>query len=171
LACDLGFVGTGYPSRVMFFEAMDLTGIDVCLAGNWGGLDECSPLRPFLAHDEEECLDNAQTADLYRSATVGMNLYRRESERPELSQGWAMGPREVEMAACGLPFVRDPRGEGDEVFPMLPTFTCPQEASELVRWWLAHPDARSDAAFKAREAIADRTFVNNAAGVLRMLER
>lgn len=171
MVCDLGFVGTGYPSRIGFFERMDLTGVDVCLAGNWEGLDEASPLRPFLAHDESECLDNEQTADLYRSAKVGMNLYRRESERPELSQGWAMGPREVEMAACGLPFIRDPRGEGYEVLPMLPTFTSPEEASELVRWWLAHPDARSDAALKAREAIAERTFINNVAGLLRLLER
>ena len=33
--CDLGFVGTGYPSRITFFEAMDLDGLTVKLGGNW----------------------------------------------------------------------------------------------------------------------------------------
>ena len=57
--CDLGFVGTGYPSRIKFFEAMDLDGLDVKLGGNWmrlgaeigGALDADSPLRKYLAHD------------------------------------------------------------------------------------------------------------------------
>lgn len=171
MVCDLGFVGTGYESRVEFFERMDLSGLDVTLAGNWWTVDEASPLYPYLAHDPGDCLDNADTADLYRSARVGMNLYRREAERPELSAGWAMGPREVEMAACGLFFLRDPRGEGDEVLDMLPTFSSPEEASQLVRYWLGRPDERAEVAVKARAAVADRTFVNHAVELLRLLER
>lgn len=170
LGCDLAFVGTGYKSRVGFFEAMDLSGLDVLLAGNWQEIGEDSPLYPFLAHDPEECLDNVRTADVYRSARVGMNLYRREAQRPELSQGWAMGPREVEMAACGLFFLRDPRPEGDAVLSSLPTFTSPQEASELLRWWLDHPDERGQSAARAREAVADRTFANHARSLLRLLD-
>jgi hypothetical protein len=73
------------------------------------------------------------------------------------------------MAATGLFFVRDPRGEGDTLWPMLPTFANPAEASDLVRWWLAHDELRADAARKAREAIADRTFTRNAATLLRLL--
>jgi hypothetical protein len=171
LECDLAFVGTGYPSRIDFFERMDLSGIDVALGGNWQLLTEESPLYPFVGHDLDECVDNAEAADLYRSAKVGINLYRREAERPELSAGWAAGPREIEMAACGLPFLRDPRGEGDEVLDMLPTFTSPEEASDLLRWWLAHEDEREVVARKAREAVADRTFTNNAAGLLRLLDQ
>jgi len=171
LESDLAFVGTGYPSRVEFFEAMDLDGLDVLLAGMWKHLDDDSPLQPLVAHDPDECLDNEQTVEVYRSARIGMNLYRREAQRPELSEGWAMGPREVEMSATGLFFLRDPRGEGDEVLPMLPSFSDPSEASELVRWWLAHPDERADAALKAREAIADRTFTKNAAEMLRLLDQ
>ncbi len=170
LVCDLGFVGTGYQSRIDFFEAMDLAGLDVLLAGMWSLLEESSPLRPFVANELDECLDNEQTALVYRSARVGINLYRREAQRPEFSAGWAMGPREVEMAATGLFFLRDPRGEGDAVLPMLPTFSSAAEASELVRWWLDHPDERADAALKAREAVADRTFTNQAAGLLRLLD-
>ena len=40
----------------------------------------------------------------------------------------AMGPREIEMAACRLFFLRDPRPECDEVFPMLPAFDGPEDA-------------------------------------------
>jgi hypothetical protein len=170
LACDLGFVGTGFPSRIAFLEAMDLAGLDVLLAGNWHDVGEDSPIRPFVAHDPDDCLDNARAAEVYRSARVGINLYRREAQRPELSAGWSMGPREVEMAACGLFFLRDPRGEGDGVLGMLPTFTTPGEASELLRWWLDHPDQRTETALKAREAVADRTFSRHAGDLLRLLD-
>lgn len=171
LECDFAFVGTGFPSRVAFFEAMDLKGLDVILAGQWQATSEDSPLRKYVGHELDQCLENADAVALYRSARVGMNLYRRESQRPELSAGWAMGPREVEMAACGLFFLRDPRGEGDEVLDMLPTFTTPHEASELLRYWLAHPDERAVLARKAREAIAERSFINHAAAVVRLLDK
>jgi spore maturation protein CgeB len=170
LECDLGFVGTAFPSRIGFFEAMDLDGLDVLLGGNWSPLSDDSPLYPFVGHELNECMDNTDAADLYRSARVGINLYRREAQQPDLSAGWAMGPREVEMAACGLFFLRDPRPEGDEVLGMLPTFRSPEEASELVRYWLEHPTGREALAAKALDAIADRTFTTNAASLLRLLD-
>ncbi len=169
LKSDLAFVGTGYPSRVAFLEAMDLTGLDVLLAGNWQTLDEDSPLWPVLAHDPGECLDNTSTVDVYRSAQVGLNLYRREAQRPELSAGWSMGPRELEMAATGLFFLREPRGESDEVLGMLPSFASPDEASSLLRHWLARSDDREEIARQAQAAVADRTFTNSAASLLRLL--
>jgi hypothetical protein len=82
-----------------------------------------------------------------------------------------MGPREVEMAACGLPFLRDPLAEGDEVLPMLPTFESAGDASEKLRWWLDHPNERWRAGKLAREAVADRTFENAARGLLKRLEK
>lgn len=170
LASDLAFVGTGYKSRVEFLEAMDLSGLDVFLAGNWK-LAEESSIFQYLAHEPEECLDNEQTVAVYRSARVGLNLYRREAEAAHLAAGWACGPREIEMAACGLFFLRDARKESDALFPMLPTVDGPADATEKLRWWLVHDSARQDAALKAREAIADRTFDNRAAELMRLLER
>lgn len=171
LACDLCFIGTAFDSRVAFFEAMDLDGLDVLLGGNWQQLDEGSPLRKHLAHDANACLDNEQAAEAYRSARAGLNLYRREADRPELAQGWALGPREVEMAACGLFFLRDPRPEGDDLLPTLPTFESPEQASRQLRWWLDHPLEQEQAAAAAREAIEDRTFHNQAAALLQRLDR
>lgn len=168
LAADLGFVGTGYDSRIAFFEAMGLDGLDVLLAGNWKQLADDSPLRRYVAEGIEDCLDNARTVDVYRSAAAGINLYRREGETAD---GWAMGPREVEMAAVGSFFLRDPRPEGDELFPSLPTFTSPAEATEQLRWYLAHPAARDAAALKAREAVHDRTFDHAASRLLRLITK
>lgn len=170
LVCDLGFVGTGYASRINFFEAMDLDGIEVRLAGNWKQLDENSPLRRHAPADLEECLDNTDAVDLYRSARVGINFYRREAEAEHLAAGWAMGPREVEMAATGLFFLRDPRPESDQVLGVLPAFATAEDAAEQLRWWLAHEDERQVLAAKARDAVADRTFVRNARELLRLLD-
>ena len=75
------------------------------------------------------------------------------------------------MAACQLFFLRDSRPESDELFPMLPTFSSPGEASELLRWWLAHPGQREEAAVVARAAVADRTFRHAAARLLELLDR
>ena len=75
------------------------------------------------------------------------------------------------MAACGLFFLRDPRGEGDEVLDMLPTFTSPEEASDLLRYWLSRPDERQVLADKAREAVADRSFDAHAAALLRLFNK
>lgn len=167
---DFAFVGTGFESRIEFFEAMNLDGVDVALAGNWQQLAADSHLRKYLAHPIDQCCDNTEGVRLYQSAKVGLNLYRRETEEGGHYSGWAIGPREVEMAATGLFFLRDPRGEGDEVLPMLPTFGSPEDASDQLKWWLANEDARLDAATKAREAVADRTFTKHAALLLQLLE-
>jgi hypothetical protein len=168
---DLAWVGTGFPSRISFFEQMDLDGLRVALGGFWGHLAEDSPLRRFLLSDAADaCVDNTDTADLYRQAACGINFYRREAEEAHAGKGWACGPREIEMAASGLWFARDPRPESDELFGMLPSFTSPQEAGELIRWALAHPGEREQAAAAARAAVADRTFTNAAKRLLRLLD-
>lgn len=174
LACDLAFIGTGFGSRRWFFEDLAasgaLDGLDVLLGGNWQGLAPDSPLRAYIgADDPGHCIDNDQTARTYRSARSGINLYRREAENGAVVAGWAVGPREVEMAACGLFFLRDPRPEGDRLFHMLPTFESPDEAGEQLAWWLAHDAAREKAAHLAREAVADRTFTEHATALVRLL--
>lgn len=169
LACDFAFVGTGYQSRIGFFERMDLSGLDVLLAGNWQQLRDDSPLHRMVATGPADCLDNTAAVEVYRSAKVGINLYRREAE-DNAAPGWAVGPREIEQAAIGAFFLRDSRPEGDDLFPMLPRFHSPEQASDQLRWWLAHPDQRSASALKAREAIAGRTFDGAAARLLHLLD-
>jgi spore maturation protein CgeB len=168
-ASDFCFVGTGYPSRVEFLEQVDFTGIDVALAGNWQHAAATdSPLLKHLAHDVDECCDNANTAVLYASTKASANLYRKEAT--ETAEGWSMGPREVELAAIGTFFLREARGESDEILHMLPTFDDPDDFGEKLRWWLDHDTTREAAAQMARRAVADRTFQKNAARLLSLLD-
>lgn len=172
---DLTFIGTAFKSRIEFFERMDLTGVNALIAGSdWGDLPETSPLAPHIGIEhgsKNDCVNNTDTADFYRDSKMGINFYRRESEEEHAGDvGIAMGPREVEMAACGLPFLRDPREEGDRVLHMLPTFASPEDASEQLKWWIKHDDERNEIARQARAAIADRTFLNNAKRLLRALD-
>jgi len=167
---DLAFSGTAYQSRIGFFEGMGLKGLKVALAGNWLLAAPESPLRKYLVHDVGDCMDNTATADLYRVSRAGINFYRREGE-DGMPAGVACGPREIEMAACGLWFLRDPRPESDELFPSLPSFTDAQQAGELLRWGLRNDTVREQGAQAAREAVADRTFSSNAKMLLRLLDR
>ena len=164
---DCVFVGTGFPSRVEFMSKVDWTGIDLGLAGNWRHVPEV--LARFVVHDQTDCLPSERTADCYRGALTSFNLYRTEAQRDDLSDGWAMGPREVELAACQTWFCRQSRPEGDDLFPMLPIFETPDELGDLIRWALANPDKRRDAATRARAAVQDRTFDVNAKRLLSLL--
>lgn len=173
---DVSWVGTPYPSRMEFMHAVDWTGLTLRLAGNWTKLEDDDPLAAHVVHTREGCFDNTETVDLYRSTKASFNTYRgrggelREVAHPDLAEGWAIGPREVETIATGCLLAREPRGEGDELFPMLPTFNEPAELGDLLRWWCANDSARERAVTKAYEAIADRTFDNSAARLLRALE-
>lgn len=166
---DFSFVGTGYPSRVAFFEQVDWSGIDALFAGNWQSVDDGSPLVPLLAHERGQCIDNVDAAGLYRGSLTSANLYRREASFDDLAEGWAMGPREVELAACGTWFARDPRPESDGLLPMLPSFTEPGEFGELLRWALAHDEEREKAAAAAAAAVADRTFEATTGRLLKLI--
>lgn len=181
---DFAFVGTGYPSRIEFFDGMRTAGAfedrEVVLAGMWQGLDAPPerypdygqhPLVQYVPHPLDECVDNTEAADLYRRTRVGINLYRREAERPEHVEGLTLGPREVEMAACGLFFLRDRRPEGDHTLDMLPTFGGPAEAAELLAYYLRKDDERAALAARAREAVAELTFKNHAARLLTLLDK
>lgn len=170
---DFSFVGTGYPSRIDFFARVDWRGIDPVLAGMFASAHGTC-LEDFVTlHDIGDCFDNDEAAELYRASKISANLYRggsdAEANHPTLTAGWAVGPREIELAATGTFFLREPRGEGDELFPMLPTFTEPGEFTELLRYYLAHDDQRLHAAARAREAVTDRTFDAHARQLMHLL--
>lgn len=174
-ASDFFWVGTGYPSRRAFFEAVDWTGIDIKLGGNWELLDgETSSLLPHLVAPPRECMDNDEAVSWYSSTKASVNVYRQEHGDGDVlkpaSAGWAMGPREVELAALGTFFLTEARGENREVLPMVPTFDGPGDFGEQLRWWLARDVERDEVAAKARAAIADRTFEATAARMLQLLD-
>jgi hypothetical protein len=174
---DFAFVGTLFKSRAEFFSRMNFEGLDVVFGGSGWDIamrefpELVKHLVDYVGHPLEYCVDNDETARVYRQAKCGINFYRRESENQHAGQGWAMGPREVEMAACGLFFLRDPRPESDEVFGgTLPAFSSPEEASDLLRTWLKHDEQREQRARAAYDRIASRTFASNARAALGLME-
>ena len=173
---DFAFIGTAFPSRIEFFEKMQALGafdqIDVTFGGYWGNMDPASPLWPMVAHKPDECVDNDITVKCYRSAKLGINFYRRETVGDGYGDGVACGPREIEMAACGLPFLRDSRPESDDLFgKILPSYSDPEEATGQLRWWLAHDDQRETAGLALRAAVRPRTFTANARRLLEILDK
>jgi spore maturation protein CgeB len=170
---DFSFIGTSFISRLKFFDQVNFDGIDTVFGGN--GWDTVPPeyqhLWRYLGHRPDECVDNTETARIYRQTRVGLNLYRREGEDQHQGEGWAMGPREVEMAACGLFFIRDPRPESDEVFGMLPSFSSPEEAEELIRYYIKHQDKREDLAAEALYEVQDRTFDSHCDSVMELMDK
>lgn len=176
---DFSFVGSMFPSRVDFFERF-IEGLgeewlgkhDIALGGQaWSNkrLDG-SPLLNFLGHPRAHAIDNEETANIYRRTKVGINVYRKEGESTHADEGWAMGPREVELAACGLPFLRDSRPESDEVFPFLPAFHSPEEAADQLRYYMDNQRWIDTLGHHVMNAIKDRTFDNNAARLMRLLD-
>lgn len=171
---DFAWVGTAgatFPSRTRFFEQVAWRDADVLLAGLWDGVPDTSPLTPFIR--PQACMDNDETAEVYRGARISANLYRTNDDRADeaFEGGWAMGPREVELAATGCFYARhsptNHGGEGDEILPMLPTFTDPAELTEIIHHYLERPERRQELADQARAAVAERTFEHHAAELLR----
>lgn len=163
---DVCFVGSAFPSRVKLLEAVDWSGIDFALAGYWADSPADSPLRKYLAHDIAHACPNDETVKLYSGTKASLNIYRKEAMRDDLSDGWAMGPREVELAATGTFYLTEPRGENRERFGFVPTFDGPDDLTEKLRWWLAHDDARDDVARRARQAVQHQTFTEHAKRLL-----
>jgi len=166
---DVVFVGSGFSGRARFLADAEWGDVRLTLAGQWRHRTIALPpeLERYVA-DLPEPLPNEAAADLYRTSAVGFNLYRSDYlDNPRSGDGWAVNPREVEMAACGLFFLRQPRGEGDTLFSTLPTFGSPAELVDLATWWRDHPEARATAGLAAREAVADRTFDRHAGHLLR----
>jgi spore maturation protein CgeB len=171
-ASDFAWIGTAYESRMDFFEDVDWRDLDVKLGGMWRGLTGDSPLRRYLMHPDEldHCCDNVEAAGWYRGCKASANLYRKETGDTDHADGWAMGPREVELAACGTFFLREPRGEGDEILGMLPRFKGADDFTDQLHWYMRRPDERQALAEEARYAVADRTFRNTTARLLGLID-
>lgn len=158
---EVVFVGSGFPERVKWFNAIDWSGIDLGLYGTWKGL---GLKKQVAACVRAEQVDNRMTAALYRRAKVGLNLYRRA---PATVQPQSLSPRAYELAACGVFHLSEHRAEVSEVFgDLVPTFRDPLEAAALIRTWLADDAGRARIAAELPATVAEATWVARAATVI-----
>jgi spore maturation protein CgeB len=170
---EVVFVGSAFRERVELLEAVDWTGIDLGLYGQWEDLSDDSPLQPYLCGG---VVDNATTAELYRRAKIGLNLYRQ-------LEGWgapgarrvggaeSLNPRAYELAACGAFTISDDRAEIEERFKgLVPTFATAEQLETCIRHWLAAPQ-RAEVAAALTRAVAGHTFTDRATYLVDCLER
>lgn len=157
---DVVFVGTGFAERIEILRDVNWDGIDLGLYGTWQMLGSRNRLRKHLRGG---IIPNGMAVDLYRSAKIGLNLYRtskgygRDQERIEW--GESLNPRALELAACGVFTISDYRPEVEEVFgTLVPTFSNGSELEETIRYYLAHPDERAEIAAKLPGCVAAHTF-------------
>jgi hypothetical protein len=143
---DALFVGTGFPERVELLKAVRWPDADkVALYGHWDTLGGRSKLRRILRGG---VLSNEEAAELYRGATVNLNLMRRRIGHATSAEdagadviAESVNPRCMELAAMGRFFVSDSRPELRDLFgDLVPTFETAEELSALLEEWL-HPAA------------------------------
>lgn len=169
-AHDVVFVGSAFQERIEWFRAIDWTGIDLGLYGNWDSLKKGDTLNRFVRASET---NNATSAALYRRAKVGLNLYRQSKgfgpKAPRVAVGYAesLSPRAYELAACGVFHISESRAEVREVFgDAVPTFTTPTEAAALIRRWLADDAGRAAVAASLPAMVAESSWVQRASQVM-----
>lgn len=171
-AHDVVFVGSGFPERIEWFNAIDWTGIDLGLYGTWKGLGLKKQVRACIKGDQ---VNNEMASALYRRAKIGLNLYRtRGMRRTPLAHAdgsklipESLSPRAYELAACGVFHLSERRAEVSEVFgDRVPTFTSPLEAAALIRLWLADDATRRDVAAQLPACVAEMSWRHRAMTVI-----
>jgi len=167
---DVVFVGTGFPDRITFFNAIDWTGIDLGLYGSWKRLGIKKALYPFI---REGNVTNEYAAALYRRARIGLNLYRAYKgwgRTVERAYGESLSPRAYELAQCGVFHLSQHRAEVREVFgDLVPTFSTPLEAAALMRVWLADHEGRRRVAAALPACVAEASWTERASILLKDL--
>jgi hypothetical protein len=157
-ACDVCFIGTGWPERIAFLEQVDWTGIDLRLYGLWTALREDSPLRKFY---REGLVPNEEAVSYYRAAKININVHRADPTAESLN------PRGFELPACGAFTLTDYRKEGVELFgDSMPVFETPADLERLVRHYLANPEERMRLARAAFDRVRPCLFDNRAVSLM-----
>jgi spore maturation protein CgeB len=164
-AHDVVFVGTAFKERIDALAAVDWTGIDLGLYGEWRGLPSRHRLRQYLRGG---VTDNRVALELYRRSKVGLNLFRQSKgfdwDSPRITYAESMNPRIYDLAAAGAFQMTDHRAEVTEVFDSsVPTFGSVDELEPMLRKYLSNPSAREACTVEARRRVAPHTYAARAA--------
>jgi spore maturation protein CgeB len=167
-AHDVVFVGTAFDERIAWLSAIDWTGIDFGLYGNWERLGSRHPLRKFVRGAQ---VNNAYSAALYRRSKIGLNLYRTSKgwhkHAPQITHADSLNPRAYELARCGVFHLSTARAEVREVFgDLVPIVSTPLEASVVLRSWLADDAGRAQVQQQLPACVAESSWVARAATVI-----
>lgn len=164
---DVVFVGTLFAERQEMLAAVDWTGIDLGLYGQFPYLGSRSRLRRYVCGS---LTPNEVTAALYRRARIGLNLYRTSMGfgryAPRAADAESLNPRALELAAAGCFTISDHRPEVAEVFgDLVPTFETPDQLQALIKHWLGDGSGRDRVRSALPVAVRGRDFAAMAARV------
>jgi spore maturation protein CgeB len=170
-AHDVVFVGTGFQERIDLLASVDWTGIDLALYGSWDLLGSRNHLRAYI---RGSYVDNRVTAQLYRRAKIGLNLYRTSKgfgrDAARVTAAASLNPRAYELAATGCFTISDFRPEVAEKFgTRVPTFTAADELRPLLDRWLSDDHGRQVIQADLPACVASDTWDARAAQVERDL--
>lgn len=172
-AHDVVFVGTAFPERVKWFNAIDWSGINLGLYGMWKG----HGLKKQVAQAVSgHTISNDYASMLYRRAQIGLNLYRVSkgfgTYTPMSYLAESLSPRAYELAACGAFHISEYRHEVRETFgEVVPTFQTPTEAAALMRLWLADASGRAAMAAQLPACVAEASWIHRAKTVIGDLQK
>lgn len=197
---DVVFVGTAFRERISMLEGVDWSGIDLGLYGDWSlliprrwrefvvnGPGRHVPIEyvaraasllpsgsPLWAKVRSGIVSHDRTADLYRRASIGLNLFRSSviySDSPTFTEGESMGPRLYELAATGTFCISEYRPEVEEVFgDLIPTFRTSDELRALIDYWLPRGSERAEISARLPGAVEGNTYLARARKVVESLK-
>lgn len=159
-ACDVLFVGTGWPERQQLLEGVNWAGIGLRILGAWPALGPDSPLWPHLVNEQ---VTNDETARLYSSAKIAINHHRGHPDAQSLN------PRGFELGACGVFQVSDHRPELGLVYSDgVPTYSDSASLERLLRHFLVNEGERKTEAEYQRSRVLSgpHTFDHRAAQLI-----
>ncbi len=162
---DVVFCGVGFANRRAVIEAAAPT-LNRCKTRIIG------PEWPRLPFVSPERIDNAALTDLYNASRIVLNLPRSLNafNRHDFPAS-TPAPRTFEAAAAGgFQLAAADRPELHDCFDIpseLDLFANAQEFEQKLKWYLANPDLRIQAAQKAQDRVLrDHTYDRRAAGIL-----
>ena len=152
-ASDVALVAWCYPNRIRIVQA--LNGIDVKIWGRgwvspeaqafFGGIPSQLVMPERFVKDEE-------TAKIYSATKIGLNIHSDQTQEGGLNarafELLGTGAFEMTDAVRGMEELLDP---GKEVV----LYRSPEEARELARYYLVHPEERQRIAGRGRQRVLE----------------
>jgi spore maturation protein CgeB len=175
---DICFVGSAFPIRLNYFDAMTpllLSKKTIIIGQWWDQLKNYNKLRSCI-HNEP--IPPAEVVKYYNGAKIVLNIHRTNNDRkdnPLNIPAYTPNNRTFEIASCRAfqltTWRRDLRLLYD-VENEIAAFHNLKELREKIRYYLAHDDERKKMADRAyQRTLRDHTYVVRLRYLLHLLEK
>jgi hypothetical protein len=178
-ACDVVFVGGGYPERKALLDGVDWAGIHKEVHGTLWHLDlEAERQATDIgrsARYSDGAIPNTETTAWHRAARISLNMNRRMTHVETggviaLGSAESLGPRAYEIPAVGgFMLSDDERPELTDVYGESAATYKAWDSADLerqIRWWLGHDSYIEDWAHAQHEAVKPHSWAARAAYIL-----